>query len=162
MPRLYALLTICLHLLCLPAYAQFEDIAKMRSDEPPPPPPAATIKSSSEPAPTQAEEPKVETPPKSTTGLFLGQIAAIDPKERYLFIKPSKQHEGPRRTFYIDKMTIYRRANKKSGIDEFRNGENVGIRYIKHNDLYLAVGVFYIEGDEVDLNQVKMPPTYRR
>lgn len=160
MLRLYTLLTISLHLLCLPAYAQFEDIAKMRSDEPPPPTP--TIESSSEPAPTQTEEPKVETPPKSTTGLFLGQIAAIDPKGRYLFIKPSKQHEGPRQTFYIDKMTLYRRAGKKADLDEFHNGENVGIRYIKHNELYLAVGVFYIEGDEVNLNQVKMPPSYRR
>ena len=147
------LLPIFLYLLCCShfqyAFAQDEDDSGDEDE---------VTESNSTPETSTTTQPK----DAAATGLFLGQIAAIDKKSRYIFIRPSAQIEGPRQTFYIDKATIYRRANKKSKLDDFKNGEKVGIRYISHNGLYLALGVFYIEGDTVDLADVKMPPSYKR
>jgi hypothetical protein len=176
MLRRFTLIVLSILIGCASAYGQFDDVEKMRSDEPPPP---SIMESSSDTAPSETAEEEEEeeeggeeeekkdkapenTKPKAVMGLFLGQIAAIDKQGRYLFIKPSKQHEGPRQTFYIDKQTIYRRDHKNATLDEFRNGENVGIRYIQYNGIFLAAGVFYIEGDEVNLADVKMPPSYKR
>ena len=89
------------------------------------------------------------------TGLLLGRLSYIDPQKRMVYVKPLKDGQS-RRTFYLDRRTIYRREKARIKWEDLTIGKKVGIRYLSERGLSLAEGVFLIPG-EVELAHLQMP-----
>jgi len=109
----------------------------------------------------ESESPKPKNPPAEQkeipawSGLYLGRIISVDPKFRYLFVKPL-EGTAKRRSFYLDKRTLYREKRKKIPKSNVRTGRKVGIRYIREGDIAYAEGVFLFDGD-INPREFEMP-----
>lgn len=88
-------------------------------------------------------------------GLYLGTVEAFDSRHRYIFVRPLIGR-SPRRTFYIDEKTIYRRQRVRIPPAEVSAGQKIGIRYLSANHLFVAEGIFVIP-EEVELRDLQMP-----
>ena len=93
--------------------------------------------------------------PHDFSGLYYGYILAVDPKKKFIFVMPYEE-DLPRRRFYLDSRTIYRRDGKKAKLSDLEIGTRVALRFFARNDLALADGVFIVDGD-YDSTQYKMP-----
>jgi hypothetical protein len=91
----------------------------------------------------------------STSGLYLGRVLVKDHKGRFLYVRPL-EGSGERRTFYLDRYTLYRVERKKKSLEDVRVGNRVGIRYVSSGDLSYAEGVFVILG-EINPRDLQMP-----
>ena len=102
--------------------------------------------------------PKLAGPAKDTpawSGLFLGRIISVDPKYRYLFVKPLEGN-ARRRSFYLDRRTLYREKRKQIPKTHVLPGRKVGIRYVRENDIAYAEGVFLFDKD-INPREFEMP-----
>ena len=104
----------------------------------------------------KSSKPKTETKEViARDGLYLGRIVLIDKKGRYIFVRPF-EGQSSRRTFYLDKQTIYRKDGQSVTLAKFHIGSTVGVRFVSEGGISYAEGVFLIEG-EINPQQLQMP-----
>ena len=109
----------------------------------------------SKPGAAKGEEKKPPKERPGLSGLYLGTVEVFDPAHRFIFLRALTGH-NPRRTFYLDARTIFRKKRERISADEVRVGQKVGVRYLSANHLALAEGIFVIPG-EIELRDLQMP-----
>jgi len=86
----------------------------------------------------------------SYRGVVTGNIIGVDPRERYLFIRPKEQdlprmyiYVDPRTRFTLSKIGLKKRTRFSSAIE----GDRIAARVFMRQGVIVADEVFFVQGD---------------
>jgi hypothetical protein len=83
-------------------------------------------------------------------GVILANIISIDPKSRFLFVKP-RERDLPRMYLFIDPLTRFSKSKvgtrKKSSIKSALEGDRLAARVFLKHGVIVADEIYLVEGD---------------